>query len=107
MPRDPAPVLVTGATGTVGSALVRELRERGHAPRALARDPGRTDWPAGVDARRGDAISGAGLHEALDGCRTAYYLIHSMGGSGGDFAARDRQAAVNFGEAARAAGTER
>lgn len=107
MPRDPAPLLVTGATGTVGSALIGELRGRGHAIRALARDPGRTDWPAGVDARRGDAISGAGLPEALDGCRTAYYLIHSMGASGESFAERDRRAAVNFGEAARAAGTER
>jgi uncharacterized protein YbjT (DUF2867 family) len=107
MPRDPAPLLVTGATGTVGSALLRELQHRGHIVRALARDPGRTDWPSGVDARRGDAVSGAGLPEALEGCRTAYYLIHSMGRGRGSFAARDRQAAVNFGEAARAAGTER
>ena len=36
----------------------------------------------------------------------AYYLIHSMEGDG-DFAARDRAAAVNFGEAASAAGVER
>jgi uncharacterized protein YbjT (DUF2867 family) len=106
MPRDPAPLLVTGASGTVGSQLLGELGRRGHRVRALARDPGRHRWRAGVDARRGDAISGAGLPEALEGCRTAYYLIHSMGG-GASFAARDRQAAVNFGEAARTAGTER
>jgi uncharacterized protein YbjT (DUF2867 family) len=91
----------------VGRPLIDALRDRGHSVRALARDPGRTQWPAGVDARRGDAIAGTGLHEALEGCRTAYYLIHSMGASGDEFAARDRQAAVNFGEAARAAGTER
>ena len=107
MARDPAPLLVTGATGTVGSQLVDDLLRRGYPVRALARDPGRTDWPSGVDARRGDAISGEGLPEALEGTRTAYYLIHSMGGSDGEFAARDRQAAVNFGEAARAAGTDR
>ena len=107
MARDPAPLLVTGASGYVGSQLLPELRRRGHAVRALARDPGRHRFPAGVDARRGDAVSGDGLAAALDGCRTAYYLIHSMGGSGGGFAARDRQAAVNFGEAARAAGVER
>jgi uncharacterized protein YbjT (DUF2867 family) len=101
------PLLVTGATGTVGSMLVEELRERGLPVRVLARDPSRRRWPAGVDARRGDALDGAGLHEALDGCETAYYLIHSMTGSGGSFAARDREAAVNFGEAARAAGTRR
>jgi uncharacterized protein YbjT (DUF2867 family) len=60
--------------------------------------------------RKGDAVSGAGLADALAGCRTAYYLIHSMGrGSGppGEFARRDRAAAVNFGEAARDAGDER
>ena len=38
--------------------------------------------------------------------RTAYYLIHSMSGRD-DFAARDRAAAVNFGEAAAEAGVER
>ncbi len=106
--RDPGPVLVTGATGYVGSELIPELLRRDVRVRALAREPARADLPAQVDARKGDAVSGAGLQEALDGCRTAYYLIHSMGrGSGEDFAARDREAAVNFGEAARAAGVER
>ena len=60
--------------------------------------------------RGGDAVSAQGLPEALEGCRTAYYLIHSMGrGSGNveDFAQRDREAAVNFGEAASAAGVQR
>jgi uncharacterized protein YbjT (DUF2867 family) len=107
MDRDPAPLLVTGASGYVGSRLLPELRNRGHAVRALARDPSSTRFPAGVDPRQGDAVSGAGLPAALEGCRTAYYLIHSMEGSGGDFAARDREAAVNFGEAASAAGVER
>jgi uncharacterized protein YbjT (DUF2867 family) len=108
MARNPDPVLLTGASGYVGGLLLEELRGRGRSVRALARNPGRL--PAGVDARRGDAVSGDGLPEALDGCRTAYYLIHSMGrGSGpsGDFARRDREAAVNFGEAARDAGVER
>jgi uncharacterized protein YbjT (DUF2867 family) len=107
MDRDPAPLLVTGASGYVGSRLLPELRDRGHAVRALARDPSSKRFPAGVDPRQGDAVSGQGLPAALEGCRTAYYLIHSMEGSGGDFAARDREAAVNFGEAASAAGVER
>jgi uncharacterized protein YbjT (DUF2867 family) len=97
-------LLVTGATGYVGSQLVPELLERGHRVRALSRDPSRL--PAAVDGREGDAVSGKGLGEALDGCRVAYYLIHSMDAEG-DFAARDREAAVNFGEEAARAGVER
>ena len=101
---------MTGASGYVGGHLISELLRRGRSVRALARDPSKADQPPQVDVRGGDAISGRGLREALDGCRTAYYLIHSMGrGSGDDagFARRDREAAVNFGEAAREAGTER
>ena len=75
--------------------------------RALTRNPAPGRLPPEVDVRAGDAVSGDGLAEALDGCRTAYYLIHSMEGRGGGFAARDREAAVNFGEAARAPGVER
>jgi uncharacterized protein YbjT (DUF2867 family) len=56
---------------------------------------------------RGDAASGAGLDAALDGVEVAYYLIHSMGGHGEDFAERDRRAAETFGAAAARAGVER
>jgi uncharacterized protein YbjT (DUF2867 family) len=108
--RDPDPILLTGASGYVGSHLLDELLRRERAVRALVRDPAPGRLPAAVALRQGDAVTGAGLREALDGCRTAYYLIHSMGrGSGpaGEFARRDREAAVNFGEAARDAGVER
>ena len=108
--REPDPSLVTGASGYVGGFLVDELLRRGRRVRALARDPSKASRPPAVDVRGGDALSGRGLREALDGCRTAYYLIHSMGrGSGPDaeFARRDREAAVNFGEAAREARVER
>ena len=108
--RDPQPILLTGASGYVGSHLLDELRARGRRVRALVRDPDRADLPAGVELRKGDAVKGEGLAEALLGVRTAYYLIHSMGRGASpseDFAARDRAAAVNFGEAASAAGVER
>ena len=106
--REPDPILVTGASGYVGGFLISELLSRGRRVRALARDPAGASQPPQVDVRGGDAVSGRGLREALEGCRTAYYLIHSMGrGSGEDFARRDREAAVNFGEAAREAGVER
>lgn len=109
-PRTPDPVLLTGASGYVGSHLLPELLARDWRVRALARNPDRIDLPPHVDVRRGDAVSGEGLSPALDGCSTAYYLIHSMGrgsGSPGEFAARDRQAATNFGIAACRAGVRR
>ena len=108
--RDPDPILLTGASGYVGSHLLDELLRRGRSVRALMREPAPGRLPAQVEARKGDAVAGTGLAEALDGCRTAYYLIHSMGSGSGDaagFARRDREAAVNFGEAARDAGVER
>jgi uncharacterized protein YbjT (DUF2867 family) len=101
--------LVTGATGYVGSRLLRRLVADGRPVRALARSPERVEDLLGVEAVRGDLLSGAGLGGALDGCETAYYLVHSMeaAGEGNGFAARDRRAATAFAEAAASAGVER
>jgi uncharacterized protein YbjT (DUF2867 family) len=105
--RDPEPILLTGASGYVGSHLLSELRRRDRRVRALMRNPAPGRLPPDVDVRQGDAVAGTGLPAALEGVRTLFYLIHSMEGRGGDFAARDREAAVNVGEAARDAGVER
>ena len=101
--------LVTGATGYVGSRLVRRLAHEGRRVRALARRPEAVEPAAGVEAVRGDLLEGSGLDEALDGCATAYYLVHSMeaGSNGSPFADRDRQAAEAFAAAAVRAGVER
>jgi uncharacterized protein YbjT (DUF2867 family) len=97
--------LVTGATGYVGSRLLRRLLAEGRPVRALARRP---ELLADVDVVRGDLLTGSGLEEALDGCSTAYYLVHSMeAATNGDFAGRDRRMAEGFGEAAARAGVER
>jgi uncharacterized protein YbjT (DUF2867 family) len=73
--------------------------------RALARRP---ELLRDIEAVRGDLLTGAGLEEALDGCSTAYYLVHSMEpATNGDFAGRDRRMAEAFGEAAARAGVER
>ncbi|MFB6111590.1 MAG: complex I NDUFA9 subunit family protein [Halobacteriaceae archaeon] len=42
-------VLVVGGTGFLGTALVRELDDRGHDVTALSRDPSGTDLPASVE----------------------------------------------------------
>jgi uncharacterized protein YbjT (DUF2867 family) len=99
-------VLVTGATGFVGSRLVPELVAAGHSVRALVRDPGGYDAPEGVEVVGGDLLDADSLGGAFDGVEAAYYLVHSMG-AGEGFAERDRRAARNFVDAADAAGVER
>lgn len=99
--------LVTGATGYVGGRLLRRLAEEGRDVRALARNPSRVEPIAGVEAVGGDLLNGRGVDQALDGCETAYYLVHSMEAStDADFAGRDRRAAEAFGLAAAAAGVK-
>jgi uncharacterized protein YbjT (DUF2867 family) len=110
-------ILLTGASGFVGSALLPELLRDGHAVRAMTRDPARllaAPPPPAPDAGslqvlRGDAVTGAGLDRALAGAELAYYLIHSMEPSadGADFVEREHVAARNFAAAARAAGVRR
>ncbi len=73
--RPPAPTLVTGATGFVGSAVARALAAEGHTLRLLVRpgaDRGNID---GLDAEiaEGDLTDTASLTAALAGCR---YLVH-------------------------------
>jgi uncharacterized protein YbjT (DUF2867 family) len=101
--------LVTGATGYVGGRLLRRLAQEDRPVRALARRPEAVEPLEGVEAVRGDLLDGAGLADALDGCHTAYYLVHSMEPStnGSRFADRDRRAAETFADAAARAGVER
>jgi uncharacterized protein YbjT (DUF2867 family) len=105
-------VLVTGASGYVGAALIPRLQAEGLPVRAFARDPARVAAAGvqGVEVVTGDVVTGAGLDAALDGVDVAYFLIHSMeapaAGQDG-FRARDRRAAEQFAAAARAAGVRR
>jgi uncharacterized protein YbjT (DUF2867 family) len=99
--------LVTGATGYVGRRLTERLSDEGREVRALARDPARVEARPRVEAARGDLVSGEGVDAALEGCTTAYYLVHSMEAGDDGFESRDRCAARNFVRAAEAAGVER
>jgi uncharacterized protein YbjT (DUF2867 family) len=91
----------------MGGRLVARLRADGRAVRALARDAARFAPADGVEVVEGDLLRRDTLAAPLDGCSTAYYLIHSMERGMNGFADRDRAAAENFGAAAAEAGVER
>ncbi len=103
-------ILVTGVSGYVGATLAPALAADGHRVRGFARSPARVK-AAGVtldELVTGDALTGAGLEEAMDGIEVAYYLIHSMEGSaGGAFPEQERRGAERFAAAAQAAGVRR
>lgn len=98
-------VLVTGAGGFIGRRLVSELLQRGYRVRCLVRRTAAT--LDGVEQVQADLLWPETLPAALDGVQIAYYLVHSMGQGGGDFADQDRRAARNFVVAADAAGVRR
>jgi uncharacterized protein YbjT (DUF2867 family) len=99
-------ILVTGTSGYIGSRLTPQLQREGHEVRGFARDPTRVKL--GVPVVKGDAVSGAGLEEALEDIEVAYFLIHSMEhSSNGSFNVRERAAAENFARTAAEKGVER
>ncbi len=101
-------VLVAGATGYVGRKLVALLEKQGMALRCLARDPEKLESSVTetTEVVAGDVLEVESLNAAMEGVRTAYYLVHLMSGDA-DFEEMDRTAAKNFGTAAKKAGVKR
>lgn len=65
-------VLVTGATGNVGRALVEMLSRDGVAIRAVSRDPRRAGLPNGVEVVQGDPSQPDTLASALRGVTSMF-----------------------------------
>jgi uncharacterized protein YbjT (DUF2867 family) len=108
-------VLVLGATGFIGSRLIRELAKKNIRMRLLVRNTSKASAlvPENADAEiiEGDLLKNENLGEALKGIHSAYYLVHSMGGKllsqRSGFAEKDKQAAGNFVSASDASGLKR
>jgi len=96
-------VLVTGASGFVGSALTETLEAEGYSVLAMTRHP---DTYSGAGKPiYGDVSEPDSLRSALADADAAYYLVHSLARQ--DFVEQDAAAARSFGTAAADAGLER
>ncbi|MCX7604248.1 MAG: SDR family oxidoreductase [Bryobacteraceae bacterium] len=105
-------IAVTGATGYIGGRLVPRLLEAGFRVRCLVRSPMKLrDRPWSnhpqVEIVAADLGNEDAVRRALQGCRAACYLVHSMISAGRDYAAQDRSLARTFAAAARQAGVAR
>jgi len=102
------PVLLTGATGFIGGNLHGPLRAAGLEVRCLTRRPEEArrrfpdrDWVGG-DVGNAPALAGA-----LEGCGTAYYLVHGMTSARPGWADDEVRWAEDFAEVAGRAGVRR
>jgi uncharacterized protein YbjT (DUF2867 family) len=101
-------VLVTGATGYVGSRMIPSLLERGYRVRCLVRDPAKLShrsWLPQIEIVKADLIEYESVEKALTGVTYAYYLIHNMA-TGDQYSERDITSALNFASAASSTGVE-
>jgi uncharacterized protein YbjT (DUF2867 family) len=67
-------ILITGATGNVGSEVTRALAARGEAVRILTRKPDQAAFPSGVQIANGDLEEPGSLAPALGGVSKVFLL---------------------------------
>ena len=107
----PMRILVTGATGYVGSRLIPELLSKGHEVVATSRNVDRLadfGWHGGVTAVALDAhdpVSARTAFAEAGPIDVIYYLVHGIGQP--DFRDADNMAAQHVAEAAKDAGVRR
>ena len=108
-------ILVCGGTGFVGSAIVRELQERGEAAAVLGRDAARVRqrFGEGVEARVADVRDAAALPSALAGADVVVNAVQfptspiEVKRRGWTFEEVDYKGTRNLVDAAKAAGVRR
>jgi NADH dehydrogenase len=103
------PLLLTGATGLIGSALLERLVARGDDVRCLVRDPARLGPAAArVQVVRGDLAHPEGFDAAVEGVGTVVHLAAAIRDQrGGSIEALNATATVRLVAAAERAGARR
>lgn len=71
-------MLITGATGTIGTQVLHHLREADVPVRALTRSPENVQFPQGVTAVAGDLADPDSFRAALDGVSTLFLLVPNV-----------------------------
>ena len=102
------PILVTGATGFIGSRLIIALTKKGYKVTGMSRKPLKSSDE--VRYVQADVFDLPQLEKAMNGIEIAYYLLHSMEGNKEnwkEFSTRERIQAQNFLEAATKVGIKR
>ncbi|HEY4459352.1 MAG TPA: NAD(P)H-binding protein [Pseudonocardiaceae bacterium] len=72
-------ILITGATGLIGTRLVRHLVAAGEKVRAVTRDPATSTLPEGVEAVSGDPSRPTTIAAAFDGVRSVFLNPRAVG----------------------------
>ncbi len=93
-------ILLTGANGYIGTRLLPILLQEGHEVVCMVRDSRRfareSDFGDQVKIITGDLLNAETLKNIPSDIEAAYYLVHSMSGSGEDFADLELNSAENF-----------
>ena len=108
MKNKPYSILVTGATGFIGSRLISHLTNNGYSVKGMSRR--KISDTSNVKYVQADVFDVNQLETALEGIEVAYYLLHSMEGDKEqwkEFASREKLQAQNFLQAATSAGVKR
>jgi hypothetical protein len=99
----PSTLLVTGASGFLGSHLAQALVNDGRRVRAMTRKPDGYDG-AGTPVVD-DVTDPDSLRKAMEGIDVAYHRVHALDSV--DFEHKDAEAAEQFGRAAFESGVDR
>ena len=95
-------ILLTGVTGYIGKRLLIQLLEEGHHIVCSVRDKNRfglnlfKEKLNQIEVIENDFLDESTLNNIPKDIDTAYYLIHSMSSSDGDFKEKEKTSADNF-----------